>query len=189
MKAPHGLLVFLAALSLSVAPALAQEHKFKIFGAASYISPLAEDDADIGGVRDSLQAANDTGWNLGFESRFNQGIGLEIDYVNATTDVEFGGSNIGEVDLEPLSATLNLHIIPKGFDLYIGPTLSYFLKGNTTEDEFAWGASLGLDIYLGDTFTILAGVRWVNVDLTGRGTGQSLSVDPLFSRVGLALRF
>ena len=82
----------------SAAPAQAQDIKFKIFGAAAFVSPLSDDDVTIGSVTDSIEASSQTGYNFGFEWRMSQLFGLELDYVNATQDIEFGGTTIGETD-------------------------------------------------------------------------------------------
>ena len=187
------------AILLVATPVLAADPpSFKVFGGASYVSPLGEEDVTFGTVTDSVEASEALGWTVGLEARFNQILGLEFDYVNATNDIEFGGDVVGEVDMQPLSATLNFHLIPTSIvDLYIGPTASYFIFGDAevesvgsldVDDEFAYGASLGLEIGLGKTFAILGGVRWLKVDLTPEG-GEEIAVDPLLSRLGVALRF
>ena len=57
-----------------------------------------------------------------------------------------------------------------------------------TDDEFAYGASLGLEIGLGDTFAIMGGLRWLKADIEPDGI-EKIGIDPLFSRLGVALRF
>src|SRR5437867_7531326 len=117
----------LALASLMVAqPAFGQDTHLKIFGALSRVSPLSEGDASIGGVRDSLETAAKFGWDMGVELRPGKVLGVEVDYLKATQDVEFGGTTIGKVDLAPLSASLNLHFIHTTFiDLYAAPTFSW----------------------------------------------------------------
>ncbi|HET6373203.1 MAG TPA: outer membrane beta-barrel protein [Candidatus Polarisedimenticolia bacterium] len=193
--------VSLALLAVLVAtPALADTPKFKIFGGASYVSPLGEEDVDFGTVRDSIKASDELGWTLGVECRFNKVVGLELDYVNVTNDIEFGDDVVGELDMQPLSATLNFHLIPTSIvDLYVGPTATYFIFGDVklddlgesldSENEFAYGASVGLEIGLGDTFAIMGGVRWLKVDFQPQDSNEEFAVDPLFSRLGVALRF
>ncbi len=191
-------LVFVV-LAATIAPVMAADHpRFKVFGAASFVSPLGEEDVDFGAVKDSVEASDEVGWNIGFEARFTTLLGLEIDFVNSTNDIEFAGETIAEVDMQPLSATLNFHLVPTGIvDFYIGPTATYFIYGDVefetlgevgTDDEFAYGASVGLEIGLGDHFAILGGVRWLKTDLTTDDEDE-FAVDPLFSRLGVALRF
>ena len=190
--------ILVAAASAAAVPALADDTpKFKIFGGASYVSPMSEEEVDIGVVRDSVRASDDLGWTVGFEARFNRFVGLEMDYVNATNDVEFGGAVIGQVEMQPLSATLDFHVVPAGVvDFYLGPTVSYFIWTDATldpvgdlhtENEWAYGASLGLEVG-GERIAFLGGLRWLSVDFKSDVPGN-FAVDPLFSRVGLAIRF
>ena len=179
-------------------PTFAQDNHFKIFGAASYVSPLSDEDVDFGTVRESVQAANDLGWEFGFEWRANKLIGLEASYLNVTQDVEVDGDTIGDVDLTPWNASLNFHILPtKVVDFWVGPSVAYVKWSNVntdsgpvieTDDEFAYGASLGIDIGLGETVAITGGLRWLKMDLPLEDLSD-VGVDPLFARVGLALRF
>lgn len=170
--------------------------KFKIFGGAAFVSPLGEEDVDIGQVRDSIQASNELGWTVGFEARVNKGIGLEFDYINVTNDIEFGNRTITNVDLDPISFTLNFHLIPtRVVDFYIGPTVSYFIWGDldlgngrvSADNELDFGASAGLEIG-GEHFAFLGGLRWVAADLSPSG-GPSIKVDPLISRLGVAFKW
>ncbi|HET9481555.1 MAG TPA: hypothetical protein VFP98_07360, partial [Candidatus Polarisedimenticolia bacterium] len=128
MRIPRAI-SFLLLAGAATSPLLAADTpKFKVFGAASYMSPLGESDIDFGAVRDSVEAADQLGWTVGFEARFNPVLGLEVDYINATSDIEFAGETIGDVDMQPLSATLNFHLIPTSIvDLYVGPTATYFI--------------------------------------------------------------
>lgn len=197
MRSGTGVFVALVLLGSSTALA-ADTPKFKVFGGASYVSPLAEDDVTIGSVEDSIEASDELGWTVGFEFRFNKVLGLELDYVNATNDIEFGGDTIGDVHIQPLSATLNFHLIPTSIvDLYLGPTASYFIVDDVevdsvgefkTDNEFAYGASLGLEIGFGDTFAILGGVRWLKADIEPDGLDE-IGLDPLLTRLGVAFRF
>jgi hypothetical protein len=195
----------LALLSLIASQAaFGGDTSFKIFGALSRVSPLSEGDASIGGIRDSLETADKFGWDLGLELRPGRVAGIELDYLKVTQDVKFGGTTIGEVDMSPLSASLNLHFIHTTFiDLYVAPTFSWINWGNvhldsrgsgaagaselSSDNETAWGASLGIDIGLGRNLALIGGLRWLNLDLATNG--QGVPVNPLFSRVGLALRW
>ena len=198
MKARRLLPLALALAGTVPALALADEPpKFKVFGAAVWIAPLNEDEVTLGTVRDTIKASDDLGWNVGFEARFNKPLGLEIDYVNSTNDIKFGGRTVDNVHLQPLSATLDIHLIPsKRFDFYVGPTVSYFKVGDVdlgtgttfkTDNDFVWGASVGLE-FGGERFGVITGLRWLNADISPSGAPK-ISVDPLFSRAGLVFRF
>jgi len=198
MKA--GSVVFAALLVLGTTSAMADDPpRFKIFGGLSYVAPIGEDEITVDNIEDNVEESNEVGWTVGLEFRFNQILGLEMDYVNATNDVEFGGQVVGDVHMQPLSATLNFHLIPtKVVDLYIGPTASYFIWGDVdlgstsgefkTDNDVAWGASLGLEIGIGKTFALMGGLRWLNADIEPEGLDK-IGVDPLFGRLGVALRF
>lgn len=188
-------------------PVMAQDNNFKIFGAAAYVSPLSDTTVTIGSVRDSVEESNELGWAFGFEWRWGKLLGLEVDYINSTQDVEFGGTKIAEVDFSPISASLNIHVIhTKLIDFYVGPTASYVDWGDievtgsagnfninrniNTDSELSWGAQAGIDIGLGDHLAVTGGIRWLKLDLTPDQSGsEDLAVDPLISRVGLAWRF
>ncbi len=187
--------------------ALAQDTHFKIFGTASYVASLSEEDVDFGTVRDSVEASDELGWAFGFEWRFGKHLGVEVDYVNSTNDIELGGQAVAEVDFQPVSASLNFHLIHTTFiDFYVAPTASYIDWGdveitgsggnfNITSDieadpEFAWGAQVGVDVGLGESFIVTGGVRWLKADLSPDDNNvDELGIDPLVSRVGVGLRF
>ena len=154
----------------------------------------------IDNVRDSAQAADQMGWTVGFEWKFGKLMGIEVDYIDADQDVEFGGTAIGEVGFSPLSASLNIHLIPtKHFDFYVAPTASYVNWGNielndkagggsaSTDSEFAYGAQVGLDIGF-EHLKIVAGLRWLSLDITPENT-DSIGVDPLIVRLGVGWGF
>jgi outer membrane protein W len=188
-----------SALLLAAPQARAQDDSFKIYGAAAYVAPTSEDHVSISSISESVKASKELGWNAGFEFRFNKLLGLQVDYMKATQDVDVSGVKLGQVDFSPLSGTLNFHLIhTKIFDLYFGPTYSYVNWGKlelndntavTTKNENAWGASLGLDIGLGKTVAIVGGVRYLDLDLRAQDIGGSVSINPLLSWIGVALRF
>lgn len=200
----------LAAASLMIGcaaalPAAAQDTHVKIYGGPAYVAPLSDSNVTFGTVTDAVKAEQHVGWNFGIEGRPTKLIGIEIDYVRANQDVQFGGQTIGDTDFSPLTATLNFHIVPtKYVDLYLGPSYSYVdwgdirlnqtgqglisTNGLGTESDSAWGAALGLDIGLGKHVAITGGIRYIDTNLGVEG-GPKLSVDPLVGRLGVAVRF
>jgi outer membrane protein W len=190
-------------LALAAAqPAFAQqETHWKLFGAFAYVSPLGEDDVTIGSIQDSIQASNEAGWEAGIEWRPAKLIGIEVSYLEVTNEVEFGGTSIGEVDLNPYTLALNFHLIPsKYFDLYVAPVVSFVdwgsidLSNGSSVDansETAYGAAVGVDISFHKNFAFIGGVRWLSLDLStdDPAIDASVAVDPLISRVGFAFRF
>ena len=180
-----GLLAVLCAVS-NVA---AQDHKWKVLAAASYLSPLSDSTDSAGDV---LEAASAVGWEVGAEWRLAKLVGLELDYMQATNDVEFNGVTLTEVDVNPLTFAANFHIIPDNIiDFYVGPVASYVSFDSDITDidsEATFGAAAGLDIGIGEHFAVTGGARWL--DLTAEGDdGTELSIDPIFLRAGVAWRF
>jgi outer membrane protein W len=191
--------VAIACGSLASLPALAQEedHSFKIFGAASYVMPLS--DSSVSGVASSVEASDELGFELGAEWKATDRIGIEVSYLDATHDVEANGAGIGEIDLRPWSFTANFHVLSRDhFSWYVGPTVSYIdwssleLANGATLDvdgETTFGAATGVDIGIGDTFAVQLGLRWLDASVDSPSLPNAVSVDPLFARVGIALRF
>lgn len=184
---------------------LAQDTHFKVYGGPAYVAPMSDSDVTFGSVTDTVEAEKQVGWNLGVEFRPGKLMGIEVDYVDATQDVNFGGTTIGEADFSPLTATLNFHLIhTKAVDFYIGPSYSYVnwgeihlnaeggnLTGSSeigTDSAQAWGASLGIDIGLGEHFAITGGLRYLDMDLELED-GPDIETNPLLARLGVALRF
>jgi len=190
--------VTVAAAAAWPAPAAAERpYRTKFFAAVAYVSPLSESDQDFDGVVDSLEASEELGWEFGLGGRFSERWGFELSYVNATQDVDFGGNTVGEIDFEPISATLEFHLVPESaFDLWIGPTVAWVRWGDLeladgskieTDAESAFGATLGFDVGLGERLALTGAVRYLDADADLEGFAP-FAVDPLFARVGLAIR-
>ncbi|MGH9870120.1 MAG: outer membrane beta-barrel protein [Candidatus Polarisedimenticolia bacterium] len=202
MKRILALALVLAVCGTAHSAFAASDTRFKIFGAAAWVAPMDDEDFDISGIDDTLEAADAFGWSIGFEFQFTDRLGIEVDYINATQDIDFGGDTIAEVDFQPISASLNIHLIDSDvIDLYIAPTASWVNWGDIettgggisvetgTDTEFAWGAQIGLDIGLGDRVCIVTGLRYLNLDLTGDDLDGELGVNPLIARAGIGIRF
>ena len=191
-----------AAIALfAAAPAVAQDHVFKVFVTTNWISPQAEEEVTLGLVTDTVNGADDTGYEAGFEWRLNKLVGLEGSYMVADQGIEFGGDQIGSLDQKALTAALNFHIIPnKGFDLWVAPVVSWvdwsdfefdqsFGGGSVAvDDQTVFGAAVGFDIGIGETFAITAGLRYFSMDVQAEDF-EALKLDPLIARVGVAFRF
>lgn len=191
---------------VAAAPAaIAQGTGLKVYGAAGYVSPLSQEDITIHDVTESVKASSQVGWDVGVEIRLGKRMGLDLDYLNSTNDVKFGGTVIGKADFSPLGATLNFHLVhTRLIDFYVGPTYAWVNWGNVelnsagsgatggattiaTKDQNAWGATVGLDVGLGKRLAVVGSIRYLDVSLeTDQGEA---GVNPLISRLGIALRF
>jgi outer membrane protein W len=185
--------------ALAALPALAQEnaHRFKVFGAASYVTPLS--DSAVTGVARSVEASDELGWELGAEWKPTDRIGIEASYLDATHDVEADGARIGEIELRPWNFALNFHVVAGDtFSWYVGPTVAYVdwseleLANGATLDvdsETTYGVTTGVDFGFGDRLALQLGLRWLDSSVESPSLPSAVSVDPLFMRVGVALRF
>lgn len=180
--------------------ALADGSKFKIYGMLAYVSPLSESDQDIGGVTDAVKASSELGYNVGVEFRAGALLGIEFDYLYAKHELEGDNAGLlGETTFQPISATLNLHFPVGTLDVYGGPTAAYVNWGDLEvpsgpdnieiDPQFAIGVSAGLDVNILPNVAATGGLRWLNVKAEPAEGGESLDVNPLFARFGVALRF
>jgi len=190
-------LSILVIAALAIAPAEAQGNKYKVYAAFNYVVPSGSSDLDFDGDIDSVEAAAEAGWSLGFEWRLGKWGGLEFDYLNSSHDIEFGGVVIADTAMKPLSASFNFHLLhSKVVDFYFGPTISYvmwdditLLDGETvpTDSEWGYGLQVGADFSIIKSVAIVTGLRYVKLDIGA--DGESLSIDPLYAKIGVAFRW
>jgi outer membrane protein W len=199
------LVLALAAVAVfASAPAMAQEHKFRVFVTADWVSPNGSDDITVGSVTDAVQGSDDFGYEAGFEWRMNKIVGLEGSYLIGSNTFELKDLNtdLGTLDQQAVTAALNFHILPtKFFDLWIAPVASWYnyddfeidssLGGGeaSLDSQWGYGAQVGLDIGLGKLIAITGGVRYIKIDVKSDDLNDSVAFDPIIARVGLAFRF
>jgi len=194
-------LLALAVVVFVASPALAQDHSFRVFVTADWVSPLGDDEITFGSVQDSVQGSDDFGYEAGFEWRLNKVVGLEASYLIGSNDFEFGDQEIGSLDQSAVTVGVNFHIIPtKIFDLWVAPVASWYsfddldasdIGGPNVpiDDEWGYGAQVGFDIGFGKTFAITGGVRYVKIDLNSDDIDDGVAFDPVVARAGVAFRF
>ncbi|HEX6851961.1 MAG TPA: outer membrane beta-barrel protein [Candidatus Polarisedimenticolaceae bacterium] len=182
-----------AALAAVPTQAAEADYNFKLFGGVAYVTPLS--DSTVEG--DLVEASSEVGYEIGGEWKPFDRFGFEVSYLDVTHDVEVDGVKIGEIGLNPWNVTLNWHIINgKHFNWYVGPTVAFIDWGNLeltgggsaeVDSETTFGISTGVDLALGSHFALFGGLRWL--DASAESQGDSVSVDPLFARFGVAFRF
>lgn len=191
----------LGALALAVAAAPAQaapaDYNVKIFGGVAYVSPLSDD--SLQGIADSVEASSEVGYEIGAEWKPFNRFGFEVSYLDAKHDVEADGQVIGEISLRPWNFTLNWHVINGDrLNWYVGPTVAFIdwssldLSGGGSVDvdsETTFGLSTGIDIGITESFAIFGGLRWLDASVESDDLPNSVAVDPLFARLGVAFRF
>lgn len=170
---------------------------FQMWAATTYVAPLSETDQNVGGITSAIKASNEMGYQFGGEFRSGL-IGLAFDYLHARHDIERSNSGLlGAADFNPISATLALHLPTPGLELSAGPTVSYVNWGDldlstggkqTIDANLGYGISVGADLPMGRSLAISGGMRWLKLKAEPNG-GAAVTVDPLITRIGLALRF
>ena len=202
-KARSVILALAVVAVFASAPALAQDHSFRVFVTANWVSPNADDDITVDSVTQAIDTSNDFGYEAGFEWRMNKIVGLEGSYMMGSNDFELSDLNtdLGTLDQKAVTAALNFHILPtKFFDLWIAPCASWYnydfnldssVGGSdpSLDSQWGYGAQVGVDIGLGKLIAITGGVRYIKVDINGSDLDNSAAFDPIIARVGLAFRF
>lgn len=115
----------------------------------------------------ALEGDSDTGFELSFEHRLSDAVGLEVALARYEPDFGLTARSLdlgtavtlaGDARVMPLSVALNLHLLRRGnVDLYAGPVLAYVTYGSPVyqigaqrlevelEDELSLGAQAGID--------------------------------------------
>jgi outer membrane protein W len=183
-----------AALAAVPAEAAQADYKFKLFGGVAYVTPMSDNQIDDV----TIEATDEVGYEIGAEWKPFARFGFEVSLIDVQQDVEADGTTVAEIGMQPINITLNFHIINSDrFAWYIGPTVA-FVNWDDLESEFGddvsidseetFGVSTGIDIGLGERFALVGGLRWLDASAED-DAGDEFDVDPLFARLGIALRF
>ena len=186
--------VGVVALAAVPAEAAQADYRFKIFGGVAYVTAMS--DSEFEGV--DIDLSDEVGYEIGAEWKPFSRFGFEVSVLDVQQDVEAGGTKVAEIGMQPINVTLNFHLINSDrFAWYIGPTVA-FVNWDDLESEFGddvsidseetFGVSTGIDIGLGERFALIAGLRWLDASAED-DAGDKINVDPLFARLGIALRF
>lgn len=153
------------------------------------------------------------GFTLAAEYRWTDLLGFEVGAVfakspdvNDKTDAD--NNEIGEgPGFFPMLAGVNFHLVDsKQLDLYVGPRAAFVNFGNfdleidgvrtdfEVDDEFAWGATIGLNYRVGDgRWAFMAEATYLDVEMkvTERGTDIATvsDFDPLMVNIGASYSF
>lgn len=109
---------------------------------------------------------------------------------------------LGDVSVTPLTAGVNFHLTRQSrIDLYAGPTIGYVLYGDLgigeeklpIDDDFTWGAVVGVDVPLGEKGWMFTGaVRYLDTEASPEDLGpgdNALDVSPWIVQVSAGYRF
>ncbi len=169
-------------------------------------------------LRDHASLEGGTGIGFSLERLLTDRMGLEFGVMFADLEArlmrdidEAWETAEADIDVMPITLGLNFHLTPsKRFDLFIGPMValvqlddvSLRVLGDTvrgqSEDEFTWGARLGIDVPFsstGDGWGLTAGVGYLDLsaDFGDEGDNEDdeveFAIDPLIFNLGLSYRF
>jgi hypothetical protein len=182
----------------TAATAQDDDKRFRVFATASWVEPMDDSQAILGGRTATLEAQGAAGWEAGLEWRFGRALGIEISYGRTSHDVDFGGETLGKTRFDPVCAALDVHVLRSdSADFWVAPTVVWLRwsagdlrRGVEIEQDRKpqLGATLGFDWAIGPTWAITSAVRYVDAQLEFGGGGK-VAVDPLTVRVGVAARF
>lgn len=109
---------------------------------------------------------------------------------------------VGDVTLTPVTVGINFHLTPKSkLDLFVAPVIGYVFYGDldlsgekiAMEDDFTYGATVGLDIPLGGEHWVFNGaLRYLSAETKPDepgSPGESLDVNPVVFQVAAGYRF
>ncbi|MCP3964635.1 MAG: outer membrane beta-barrel protein [bacterium] len=206
----------LLALPTLTDPALAEETGWKLRLGGTWVDPdVNVDTITDAGARARARSVDDINLGLGLEYRFSRRLGLDfaVSFVEPAVGLTLepaGGGLIATTDklsFTPITAGLNVHLTPgRRADLYIGPIVGYALYGDlsfdagpegqanfTSDDDFALGAQLGVDVAIGDgPWSIDAALRYLDTDLEATDEdGEITDIDfsPIMFSFGIGYRF
>lgn len=170
--------------------------------------------ADGSNQRDFFQVGPGYGFGASIERVFSPRVGLELGVLIADLDSqlmrdidEAWETSDKDVGMTLISLGPNFHLTPgSSVDLYIGPFLGWVDLDDIThrvlgssvrsssEDEFTWGAQIGLDVPTSSSWAFTAGIKYLDLsyDLGREDAGSEvldLALDPLIFTAGVAYRF
>jgi hypothetical protein len=168
-----------------------------VWAATSYIAPLSESDRNVGGVTAAVTGSNAMGYEFGIEFRKGS-MGFAFDYLHSRQELQHATAGfLGSADFNPISASLMLHLPTPVLDLAAGVTASYVNWGDLTlqngttrplDAKLGYGFTVSGDFALSKALALTGGMRWMKLQADPPGVG-TVTMDPLVSHVGLALRF
>lgn len=196
--------VVLVAASLLPLTAAAQNNELGAFISTSQLENSEIEDA--GDVFD-IEFEEDMGVGLLYNRFWFGGFSTELAYQRLGANLELSFDEItetvGEIDLDVLSATAQLHMA-RGAILspYVGGGVAYVSgeAGSIDEDEIErvdleneleFLANAGINLNLGRSFGIFVDGKYILYEARGEGEsdGEALDVNPLIISGGLKFRF
>lgn len=184
--------------------ATAQNNELGVF-----ISTSQFDDGDLQDPDDlfDVEFEEDMGLGLLYNRFWFGGFSTELAYQRLGADLTLSlddvSEDFGELDLDVLSATGQLHFAPGSMlSPYIGGGVAYIsgeagsidqgeLEATDLENEIDFLANAGINIGLGRNFAIFLDGKYILYEARGEGETEdsAIEINPLILSGGLKLRF
>lgn len=196
--------IIIVSLLLLPLTANAQMNEFGVFISTSQLDESEIEDA--GDVFD-VEFDEDMGVGILYNRFWFGGFSTEFAYQRLGADLTLTAEDvvedIGELDLDVLSATAQLHFGRGGmFDPYIGGGLAYIsgeagsidedeLETVDLENEIEFLANAGLTVGLGRSFAVFLDGKYIVYEARGEGDpdSEALELNPLVISGGVKWRF
>jgi outer membrane protein W len=190
-------------LSGAVSQAWAEKGDTRIQFGALYSVPTSDLEEPDG----ELEVDSAFGFQVSFEYLISDIVGIEpsLAYSNQEVNVEEADVEdfeLGDIDLTALTFNFNFHLLrDKPVDLFLGPTVGYAFWGDLesdvfpdsfpADDDFIYGANLGLDVpFGGSAWSFTGAINYLLADIALEGsTGDDLGVDPVQFKFGVSYSF
>lgn len=204
--------VLVVAIAAAGSLALAESPKMHGRAALSFISPDDKIEVDGDEIDSSIDSA--IGLGLGWEYRFNDRIGLDLNLIYGKHDVEVEGRDFDSTRFMPVTVGANFHLTPdKKVDLFVGPFIGYAFfdalenDGVRVEldDDFVYGVNIGVEAPFNDKLAFFGGLRYFKATADGdlqleespgpvetafeTVAGAETDLNPLVAQVGIAFRY
>lgn len=174
-----------------------------------FISTSQFDDSEIEDAGDvfDVDFDEDMGFGVSYNRFWTNAFSTELAYQRIGADLTLGFEDvveqIGDLDLDILSATAQLHFARRGFlSPYIGGGVAFIsaelggidddeIEAADLEDEIEFLANAGLNLNLGRGFAIFLDGKYILYELRGRGDtdDEAVEINPLIIAGGIKLRF
>lgn len=203
--------VTVVALTALGSVALAETPKMHGRAALTFTSPNDNISIDGDDVDSKIDSA--LGLGLGWEYRFNDRIGLDLNWFYGKHDVSLQGRKFDSTKFMPVTVGANFHLTPdKQVDLFVGPVVGYVFysdlqNGNTKvelDNDIVYGVNVGVEYPFKDKIAFFGSVKYLKASSDGTlkvpeevptrvnlvtVANPEVDVDPLVLQVGVSFRY
>ena len=198
------ILVALSLFLLLPLTAAAQMNELGVFVSTSQFDDSEIEDA--GDVFD-VDFDEDMGFGVSYNRFWTDAFSTELAYQRIGADMTLGFEDvveqIGDLDLDILSATAQLHFARRGFlSPYIGGGVAFIsaefgaidedeIEAAELEDEIEFLANAGVNLNLGRGFAIFLDGKYILYEVRGEDDtdDEAVEINPLIIAGGIKLRF